>query len=128
MGLTAVLTLDYTVLPCRDLRRMRRFYSEVMGFTIAYERDDWVRFQFVEVALALRPYDERLFGGMPNERSGSVQLAFRVARDDVDGCHQELEARGVRILDPPKDQSWGHRTLYFADPESNVLEIYAVIV
>jgi catechol 2,3-dioxygenase-like lactoylglutathione lyase family enzyme len=28
---------------------------------------------------------------------------------------------------PPTDQPWGHRTLFFRDPDGNVLEIYADI-
>ena len=39
----------------------------------------------------------------------------------------QLQARGVEILEPPASQSWGHRTLFFRDPENNVLEIYADI-
>ena len=35
--------------------------------------------------------------------------------------------RGVEIADPPVDQLRGHRTVYFFDPEGNLLEIYAEI-
>jgi uncharacterized glyoxalase superfamily protein PhnB len=52
-------------------------------------------------------------------------LAFRVNYDEVDACHEELKAHGVEVFDPPADQDWGHRTLYFADPKGNVLEIFA---
>ena len=45
--------------------------------------------------------------------------------NEVESCHQELKRQGVTVLEPPRDQSWGHRTLYFRDPEHNVLEIYA---
>jgi catechol 2,3-dioxygenase-like lactoylglutathione lyase family enzyme len=59
--------------------------------------------------------------------SAAVQLAFRVPPSAVDGCHTELVARGVRILREPTDLAspWHHRTVFFADPEDNVLEIYA---
>jgi catechol 2,3-dioxygenase-like lactoylglutathione lyase family enzyme len=39
-----------------------------------------------------------------------------------------LEERGVAIVSPPTDQPFGHRTLFFRDPDGNVLEIYAEIV
>ena len=123
MSLKTIASLDYVVLPCRNLQAARRFYREVMGFSIAYERADWIRFQIGTTALALRPLD----GAFRDRRveGPGVQLAFCVAHDDIDACHQELKARGVEVLDPPRDQAWGHRTLYFTDPEGNVLEIYA---
>lgn len=38
-----------------------------------------------------------------------------------------LTERGVTIISGPTDQPWGHRTLFFRDPDGNVLEIYAEI-
>jgi catechol 2,3-dioxygenase-like lactoylglutathione lyase family enzyme len=46
---------------------------------------------------------------------------------EVDLCYEQLAAKGVPILDPPTDQPRGHRTVYFADPEGNILEISAEI-
>jgi lactoylglutathione lyase len=43
----------------------------------------------------------------------------------VDACAAELTAAGVLIVSPPTDQPFGHRTLFFRDPDGNVLEIYA---
>lgn len=125
MSLRAIKTLDYIVIPCRDLPTMRAFYREVLGLPSAYERHDWVTFQLGEVTLALRPRTAPFFALTRDVDSPSVQLAFRVDYDQVDRCHEDLMALGVSILEPPKDQLWGHRTLYVADPEGNVLELYA---
>jgi len=39
---------------------------------------------------------------------------------------QELVAKGVPILRGPTDlPDWRHRTLFFRDPEDNIIEIYA---
>ena len=59
--------------------------------------------------------------------SPGVQLAFLVLPEEVDVCHQRLAERGVEILEPPTDQARGHRTVYFSDPEGNILEVYAEI-
>ena len=56
-----------------------------------------------------------------------VQPAFRAAPAEVDSCRRELVAKGVPILAPPTHQPWGYRTLFVADPEQNVVEIYAHI-
>jgi catechol 2,3-dioxygenase-like lactoylglutathione lyase family enzyme len=56
-----------------------------------------------------------------------LQLAFRVAPHEVDECAATLAERKVSIVSPPTDQTFGHRTLFFRDPDGNVLEIYAEI-
>jgi lactoylglutathione lyase len=57
----------------------------------------------------------------------SLQLAFRVSPHEVSECAAALTERGVKIVSGPTDQSFGHRTLFFRDPDGNVLEIYAEI-
>lgn len=55
-----------------------------------------------------------------------MQLAFRVPPNAVEVCHAELVAAGVPIVRGPTDiPSLRHRTLFFRDPEENVVEIYA---
>jgi len=54
-------------------------------------------------------------------------LAFRVPPQAVAGCAAALEAKGVRLVSTLKDQPFGHRTIFFHDPDGNVLEIFAEI-
>jgi catechol 2,3-dioxygenase-like lactoylglutathione lyase family enzyme len=61
------------------------------------------------------------------KHTAALQLAFRVARDDVDACAAELTKQGIALVLPPTDQPFGHRTLFFRDPDGNLLEIYAEI-
>jgi catechol 2,3-dioxygenase-like lactoylglutathione lyase family enzyme len=35
--------------------------------------------------------------------------------------------QGVELLSPPMDQAFGHRTLFFRDPDGNLLEVFAEI-
>ena len=48
----------------------------------------------------------------------------RLHRDE---CADELLRHGVALVSPPTDQSFGHRTLFFRDPDGNLLEVYAEI-
>jgi catechol 2,3-dioxygenase-like lactoylglutathione lyase family enzyme len=58
--------------------------------------------------------------------SAAVQLAFRVPPHAIDACHAELVAKAVPIVQAPTDlPNWRHRTVFFRDPEDNVVEIYA---
>jgi catechol 2,3-dioxygenase-like lactoylglutathione lyase family enzyme len=87
----------------------------------------WVAYRVGSNILALT---ERglLFHDTPTPSGAlSLQLAFRVAPGDVDHCDVELRAAGIEPVSKPEDQPWGHRTLFFRDPDGNVLEIYAEI-
>jgi catechol 2,3-dioxygenase-like lactoylglutathione lyase family enzyme len=39
--------------------------------------------------------------------------------DDVDGLHEELLRKKVRIDLEPTDQTWGNREMYVKDPDGN---------
>jgi catechol 2,3-dioxygenase-like lactoylglutathione lyase family enzyme len=125
--LTAVQQLNYVIVLCDDLDRMKAFYRDLFAFPIDSESATGLAFRAGAVLLALRQrtrvYDCR---GVRAELPG-VQLAFLVSPAEVDRCYDQLVAKGVKILDPPTDQLRGHRTVYFADPEGNILEIYAEI-
>jgi lactoylglutathione lyase len=124
--LTHLHTLDYVILLCEDLTRMKSFYHEVLGFPIERDWEGWIEMRAGAVLLTLRkrgrPYD-----GPRTSGAAGVQLAFRVSPPDVEACYRELLQKRVEILEPPRDQDYGHRTLFFKDPEGNILEIYADI-
>ena len=127
-GLGAIRNLDYTILLCNDLASMRRFYTEIIGFEVDQEVPErWAALRIGSSLLALRrrgrPYD----GPSPTPGTASVQLAFRVPPGDVEAAAVQLAERGIEPLEPVTDQTFGHRTLFFADPEHNVIEIYAEI-
>jgi catechol 2,3-dioxygenase-like lactoylglutathione lyase family enzyme len=128
MSLKEIRNLDYTILLCRDLQRTRAFYKDVLGFPIEVDLDNWVSFRVGSALLTLRPRGPWLAwdDGPTSPGSAAVQLAFRVPPPAVDACHEELVAQGVTIIREPTDlPEWRHRTLFFRDPEDNVVEIYA---
>jgi len=124
--LANIRNLDYVVLLCEDIQLMKVFYHEVLGFPIYRDWDDWVELRVGAVLLTLRKRG-RSYDGMKYPNSASVQLAFRVAPAEVDACHTELLYKQVEIIEAPHDWDYGHRTLFFKDPEGNILEIYADI-
>jgi catechol 2,3-dioxygenase-like lactoylglutathione lyase family enzyme len=120
--------LDYTVIFARDMKAMRHFYGAVMRFPVYNELGpQWIAYRVGASLLALT--ERGLMFNDPATPAGalSLQLAFRVAPKEVDECADALRAEGIAIVGPPTDQPWGHRTLFFRDPDGNVLEIYADI-
>jgi glyoxylase I family protein len=127
MAIESIIQIDYVILPCRDMRKMRDFYLNVMRFALVEDQESWVKFQVGSGFLTLRPRGQwrGWHDGDMAPGTVGVQVAFRVAYDEVDQCHAELVERGVEVVDPPRDQAFGHRTLFFKDPDGNALEIYA---
>jgi glyoxylase I family protein len=128
MSLGGISSLDYTVILCRRMAETRAFYSDVMRFPIEVDLENWVNFRVGAALLALRPRGvwSVCDDGPSVPGSAAIQLAFRVSPPAVDACHAELVAKGVPILRAPTDlPNWRHRTLFFRDPEDNIIEIYA---
>jgi lactoylglutathione lyase len=123
-----VRLIDYTVIFARDLAAMREFYSTTLGFPLHKELGpQWIEFRVGSNTLALTERGLMFDDPPPPQGALSLQLAFRVAPAEVAACAETLRERGVEILAGPTDQPWGHRTLFFRDPDGNVLEIYAEI-
>lgn len=120
--------LDYTVIFTRDKAAMRNFYGDVMEFPV-YDQigDSWITYRIGASLLALTERGMLFNDPPPAKGALSLQLAFRVAPADVDDCAEALKSKNVAIVSGPADQPWGHRTLFFRDPDGNVLEIYADI-
>lgn len=127
-GLGAIRSLDYVIVLCDDFEAMKQFYCSLFGFQVEEERPGkMICLRLGTLFLGLRargrPYD----GPKVPDASASIQLSFQVPPDDVDLAHETLVKRGVELIEPPTNQDWTHRTLFFKDPENNVLEIFAEI-
>jgi catechol 2,3-dioxygenase-like lactoylglutathione lyase family enzyme len=125
-----IRNLDYTILLCDDLAVTRAFYLETLKLPLEMDRATWVSFRVGASLLTLRPRGRGLAweDGPTTTGSASIQLAFRVAPPEIDAWYAELQAKGVSILSPPRDlPDWRHRTLFFRDPENNIIELYAEI-
>lgn len=124
-----IKAIDYTVIFTRDMAAMRRFYETVLGFPLRRSLSPtWHEYLVGPNTLALAkpgltPDDPPLPSG-----SAALQLAFHVPVATVDACAETLTTHGIPILSPPTDRAFPgftHRTLFFRDPDGNLLEIYA---
>ena len=125
--LETVQQLSHVIVLCEDIDRMKSFYRNLFTFPVISESSSGLSFRIGPIILGLRKRTRHYDGRGTGPESPGVQIAFLVSREEVDQCHTELIDKGVTILDPPNNQDWGHRTVYFSDPEGNLLEIYAEI-
>lgn len=127
-ALSHIRQIDYTVIFARDMVAMRHFYETVMKFPLMRTLSDrWVEYRIGSTTLALTSHGGRFNDKPPDHGALSLQMAFRVPPQSVAECAAALEARGVKLISPLTDHPFGHRTIFFRDPDGNVLEIYAEI-
>ena len=126
-ALSQIRQIDYTVIFTRDLPAMRHFYESVMEFPLLRVLNErWIEYRVGSTTLALTVHGR--FGDPPPAQGAlSLQLAFRVSPQAVADCAAALAAKGVSLISPLTDHAFGHRTIFFRDPDGNVLELYAEI-
>jgi catechol 2,3-dioxygenase-like lactoylglutathione lyase family enzyme len=124
----SIRAIDFTVIFVRDMAKMRNFYQGVLGFPLLRELSPkWIEYRLGDNTLALATPTRTAADAPTPGGSASLQLAFKVSAVEVDQCADELLRQGVKLLSPPANQSFGHRTLFFRDPDGNLLEIFADI-
>lgn len=127
-ALSAIRHMDYVVIFARDLSAMRQFYEKVMAFPLYRELfPQWIEYRVGGTLLALTQKGVLFNDPDPAKGAAALQLAFRVTPEQVNACAKDLKAQGITLLSEPTDQPWGHRTLFFRDPDGNIIEIYADI-
>lgn len=119
--------LTHVCLFTDDVQKMVNFYGAVLGVTVP--QDLTVYFQFeMEGAAVLSIYNieeqNNLAPGSAELRHNrSTILEFQV--DDVDEEYGRLTALGVEWVKHTTTQAWGNRSIYFRDPDGNLVNFYS---
>lgn len=119
------LKIKETCLYVTDLQGARKFYEGKLGLeVISYLPGKHIFFKAgSSVLLCFNPEDSKTKVSPPAHFGGGKQhFAFEVLQKDYDSARDELISRGIRITDEVTWKS-GVKSIYFEDPEGNVLEI-----
>ncbi|MGE5305201.1 MAG: VOC family protein [Alphaproteobacteria bacterium] len=125
-----------------DLDRATRFYTEILGFKIAFQYEGavvWLNFgQYRDdvKGLGYGFHDLALYkviNAAPEDRrsrAGMNHMALRLrAPEEVDRAAEYLQSEGVKILKGPLTHKEDRdRYLYFEDPDGNMIELVASTV
>jgi catechol 2,3-dioxygenase-like lactoylglutathione lyase family enzyme len=108
----------------REVRRLREFYEKVLQ--VKAEGDE-IFATFPRIGAVLSIFSEQgteqmAPGSMHSAGTGSYTLEFEV--EDVDGEYERLRALGVPIVKPPTTQPWGLRSVWFRDPDANIVNFF----
>lgn len=109
--------LDSLILFVADLPKARAFYVDGLGLPVRFEDDIIVVVGGLGGAVVLhrndKAHDER--GTFP-AGNGVGGAAVRFTVDDPDACEQEALSRGLPVVWPVQEASWG-RFVVLADPD-----------
>jgi lactoylglutathione lyase len=119
--------VDAVVLFVQDLQKCVAFYRDQCGMevvftdevSVAFKRDNQ-DFLLLEFAAAAEMVGEAALG---THQGAGHEVLLCADVDDVDSAYKTLMAKGVAFLKAPKDQPWGIRSAYFADPEGHLWEL-----
>ena len=119
----------------RDLDAMQKFYEEVVGLEVLAREENYVFFRIADGygghSQNLALFDMNDLGFLENkvselspERSSLHHIALNISLEDFESERKRLEGLGIKVLATVHE--WIHvRSLYFPDPEWNLLELVA---
>lgn len=124
-------SLHHIAIICSDYERSKKFYTEILGFSIIREVYRAER-QSYKLDLSLNgQYIVELFS-FPDpparvsrpEATGLRHIAFGV--EDVEKAKKELEAKGVVLESIRIDEFTQKKFTFFSDPDGLPIELYEV--
>jgi len=116
----------------KDLDAMLKFYEEVVGLEVLRRDESFVFFKIAEgygghsQNLALFDATNRMFLESKSlelslEQTTLHHIALNISLEDYETEKRRLEGLGLKVQ--ATEHAWLHvRSLYFADPEGNLLE------
>jgi catechol 2,3-dioxygenase-like lactoylglutathione lyase family enzyme len=121
-GAVSTRGLRHVALRVRDLARSKAFYMQVFGMRPVWEPDPSNCYLSSGCDnLALHQAD---LPSAPGQQAALDHLGFIVdSADAVWAAAEELLARSVPIVKPPRRHRDGSCSLYCADPDGNVIQI-----
>jgi predicted enzyme related to lactoylglutathione lyase len=122
--------LTHSCLITQKLETLRDFYREVLQVEPRVYQDDYLEFPSEGAILSLykqESLDKTVPGAAQAGANKSVMLEFQVA--DVDREYARLQQSPLRIdwVMPPTTFPWGNRSIYFRDPEGNMINLYSMV-
>ncbi len=120
--------LSVVTLGARDKKNLAAFYKALGWKPVIEMEGDITVFQLRGALLSLFPIEKLAEDGKTSEvpPTDGIGLTLAVIVDEkkqVDTAISEVRTAGARVTKEPRDEAWGGRSAYFADPENNYWEV-----
>ena len=108
--------LKFVSIPCVDQERALKFWRDTMGFKVATDQPFDDKQRWIELKIPGAETEVVLFSSDGMKAGGFFNGAFTA--DNIQKTYEELKARGVEFVQPPKAEPWGTSSI-FKDSEGN---------
>jgi predicted enzyme related to lactoylglutathione lyase len=108
--------VKFVSIPFVDQERALSFWRDSMGFKVATDQVFDEKQRWIELKIPGAETQVVLFTADGTKAGGFFNGAFTC--DNIQKTYEELKARGVEFVQPPKTESWGTSTI-FKDTEGN---------
>ncbi|HEX6895417.1 MAG TPA: VOC family protein [Bryobacteraceae bacterium] len=113
-----IKSVKFVSIPVRDQTKSLEFYTDKLGFQIMTDQPFGDGRRWIELRIPGADTEVVLFTPAGQEARIGSFTGISFATDSVDKTYQELNARGVEFLQPPKKESWGTSAI-FKDLDGN---------
>lgn len=123
-----VPSLMNVCLVSRDVPRLVAFYAPVLRIKPQWSGTDYVEFRSSVGVLAIFSFaaqEKYIPGVIDPANNRSAILEFKV--DDADGEYARLQNLVKDWVKPPTTQPWGTRSIYFRDPDGNLVDFFTPV-
>lgn len=114
--------IKFVNIPVKDQDRALAFYTEKLGFQVATDQPMGPGQRWIELKIPGADTGISLFTPPGHEDRVGTFVGFSLYSHDVEKTYEELRARGVEFVAPPKKEPWG-TSVIFKDPDGNQLHI-----
>jgi catechol 2,3-dioxygenase-like lactoylglutathione lyase family enzyme len=113
-----IKAVKFVSIPVRDQDASIKFYIDKLGFKLITDQPFNEKQRWIELGIPGADTKLVLFTMDGDEKRIGSFMNFAFVSDNVEKTYNELNARGVSFMAPPKKEPWG-TFVTFKDPDGN---------